>query len=208
MYALDVASYILAHGESSRLVRSLKYDKQLVLSINAASHTPSYVDGAFIVMAATQPETWEEASKEITKEVYRLQDELVGEKELAKAKKQKAAELIFGRQTVQDAAENLAWNYQGTADPLFDNTYVANIQKVTAEQVRDVARRYFVPGRLNRIVISPPGGAPKVDDEMADNKESEVHAVKLPNGVRLLGQASTESATGEYPSVHPGCQSG
>ena len=186
MYALDVASYILGHGESSRLVRALKYDKQLVLSINTASHTPSYVKGAFIVMAGAQPDKWEMASAEILQEVYRLQRDLVGEKELAKAKKQKAAELIFGRQTVQDAAENLAWNYQGTADPLFDNTYVANIQKVTAEQVRDVAQRYFDPSRLNRIVICPPGGAPKVADETADGKEGEVRAVRLPNGVRLL----------------------
>lgn len=186
MYALDIASYILSNGESSRLVRTLKYDKQLVLSINTASHTPSYVKGTFIAMAACQPNTWEKASEEIVQEVYRLKNELVGEKELAKAKKQKAAELVFGKQTVQNAAESLAWNYQGAANPLFDKTYVENIQKVTAEQVRDVARRYFVPGRLNRIVICPPGGAPKVDDEISSGKESDVRAVKLPNGVRLL----------------------
>jgi zinc protease len=186
MYALDVASYILAHGESSRLVQSLKYDKQLVLSINTASHTPFDVKGMFAVMAGCRPDTWEQASEAIVKEVYRLRDELVGEKELAKAKKQKAAELVFGQQTVQSAAENLAWNYQGTNDPLFDDTYVANIQKVTAEEVRDVARRYFTPDRLNRIVICPPGGAPKVEDEASGGKDGEVHSKKLPNGVRLL----------------------
>ena len=37
LYALDVAAYILAEGESSRMVRSLKYDKQLVLSVSSAS---------------------------------------------------------------------------------------------------------------------------------------------------------------------------
>lgn len=186
MYALDVASYILGQGESSRMVRSLKYDKQLVLSVNTASHTPDYVKGSFIVMAGCQPETWEKASEAIVEEVYRLKEELVGEEELTKAKKQKAAELVFGKQTVQQAAESLAWNYQGTDDPLFDETYVANIQKVTAEQVRDVARRYFVPDRLNRVIIAPPGGAPAVEDEAAGGKEGEVRAVTLPNGLRLL----------------------
>ena len=38
MYALDLAAYILGEGESSRLVRRLKYDRQLVLSIEAASY--------------------------------------------------------------------------------------------------------------------------------------------------------------------------
>ena len=38
MYALDLAAYILGEGESSRLVRRLKYDRQLVQSIDAASY--------------------------------------------------------------------------------------------------------------------------------------------------------------------------
>ena len=32
---------------------------------------------------------------------------------------------------------------------------------VTAEEIRDVARRYFVPQRINRVIIAPPGGSPK-----------------------------------------------
>ena len=99
----------------------------------------------FAVMAVSRPETWQKAGEEILREVYRLRDELVGPEELAKAKKQKAAELVFGRQTVKQAADSLGRNFLATGDPLFDKAYVEGIQKVTAEQVRDVARRYFVP---------------------------------------------------------------
>ena len=42
---------------------------------------------------------------------------------------------------------------------------MAGIQQVTAEQIRDVARRYFVPQRLNRVIIAPPGGAPQAGRE-------------------------------------------
>ena len=115
--------------------------------------------GFFAVMAVSRPETWQKASDEILREVYRLRDELVGPEELAKAKKQKAAELVFSRQTVKQAADGLGRNFITTGDPLFDKAYVEGIQKVTAEQVRDVARRYFVPQRLNRVIIAPPGGA-------------------------------------------------
>lgn len=191
LYALDVAAYILAEGESSRLVRQLKYEKPLVLSVGSASYTPHFARGLFGIFASAQPATWQEASDEISREVYRLQDELVSPEELAKAKKQKAAELVFGAQTVEQAADRLGRNYLSTDDPLFDKHYVAEIQKVTAEQVRDVARRYFVPKRLNRIVITPPGGAPKGELEAAAGHEDDVRLIRLDNGLRVLVKRHT-----------------
>jgi len=186
LYALDVAAYILGEGESSRLVEQLKYQKQLVLSVNAMSDTPPYVAGYFAVLAMSRPETWQRASEEILREVYRLRDELVGVEDLAKAKRQKAAELVFSRQTVKQAAESLGRSYLSAADPLYDKTYVDGIQKVTSEQVREVARRYFLPQRLSRVIIAPPGGAPKRAEKAATAAEGEIRSVRLPNGVRAL----------------------
>ncbi len=186
LYALDVAAYILAEGESSRMVQSLKYDKQLVLSVSSASYTPYFVDGWFGIFATAQPETWQKASEAIVAEVYRLRDELVSPAELEKAKKQKAAELVFSQQKVQNAAGSLGRGYLSTADPLFDHAYAENIQKVTAEQVRDVARRYFDPQRLNRIIIAPPGGAPKAADADKQETEGKIVSLKLDNGLRVL----------------------
>jgi len=186
LFPLDVAAYILTEGESSRLVRRLKYDRQLVLSVSASSYTPHFAKGTFAVMASATPEHWQQASEQILQGVYRLGNELVSPAELAKAKKQKAAELVFGRQTVQQAAESMGRNFISTGDPLFDHTYVENIQKVTAEEVRDVARRYFVPNRLNRVILAPPGGAPKRSGAESGGGEGEIRAVRLANGVRVL----------------------
>ena len=186
MYALDVAAYILGEGESSRLVQRLKYEKQVVLAVATASDTPHDVAGLMAVMAVSQPATWQKAGAEILSEVYRLRDELVGPEELAKAKKQKAAELVFGRQTVKQAADGLGRNFLAAGDPLFDKAYVEGIAKVTAEQVREVARRYFVPERLNRVIIAPPGGAPKSGEKAAKTTEGEIREVRLPNGLRVL----------------------
>ncbi|MGD0901140.1 MAG: pitrilysin family protein, partial [Thermoguttaceae bacterium] len=186
LYALDVAAAILGEGESSRMVRRLKYDRPLVLSISAASNTPHYVHGYFAVTASARPETWQEASDAILREVYRLRDEPVDAAELAKAKKQKAAELIFQRQTVQQAADSLGRSHLTTGDPLFDLEYTRQIQKVTAEQVRDVARRYFVPERLNRAIIAPPRGAPKAAGEASAAAAGQVRMIRLPNGLRVL----------------------
>ncbi|MBN1591076.1 MAG: insulinase family protein, partial [Pirellulales bacterium] len=186
LYALDVASYILSQGESSRLVQKLKYEHQSALSVSSASYTPHYVKGMLAVFATARSDTWQQAYEDILDEVYRLRDERVGAEELAKAKKQKAAELVFGQQTVQQAASGLGQGYLTAADPLFDKKYVDAIQKVTAEQVRDVARRYFLPERLNRVIIAPPGGGPKPQAAREAGKENKIRAVKLQNGIRVL----------------------
>jgi len=191
LYALDVASYILGEGDSSRLVRKLKYEHQSALSVQTASHTPHYVRGMFAVFAMARPDTWQQAQEDVLAEVYRLGDELVGPEELAKAKKQKASELVFGRQTVEQMAESLGRGYLTAADPAFDKKYVEGIQRVTAEQVRDVARRYFLPERLNRVVIAPPGGAPAKGTATETAKEGEIRAVRLQNGVRVLIKRDT-----------------
>jgi zinc protease len=186
LFALDVAAAILGEGESSRLTLRLRDEEQVVLGASAASHTPHYVAGMFVVMAASQPDTWEKASAGLLREVYRLRDELVSPEELAKAKRQKTAELVFGRQSVKQMADSLGQNFIGVGDPLFDEAYVAGIDKVTAEQVRDVARRYFRDETLNRVIIAPPGGAPKppaTDDKTA---AGEVKLARLPNGLRVL----------------------
>jgi zinc protease len=186
LYALDVAAYILGEGDSSRLVHRLKYDEQVVLSVSSVSNTPSFVRGWFGVIASSRPQTWEKASDAILQEVYRLREEPISQAELEKAKKQKAAERVFDQQTVQSAAESLGRGLLTASDPLFDRKYVEGIQKVTAEQIQEVARKYFVPERLNRIIIAPPGGAPKSAQQQAAAKSEEIRTVQLPNGVRVL----------------------
>ena len=186
MYALDVAAAVLAQGESSRMVRRLKYDRQLVLTVSSASYTPHFVRGWFGIIAAATPEHWQEASTEILRETYRLRDELVAPAELAKIKKQMVVEQLLQWQKVQNVAESLGRSFITTADPLFDWYYVDEIQKVTAEQVRDVAQRYLVPEHLNRAIIAPPGKAPKGDAATATPTEGETRLVRLPNGLRVL----------------------
>jgi zinc protease len=186
LYALDVAAYILAEGDSSRMVRRLKYDEQLLLSVSSASYTPHFARGVFAIIASATAENQARAAEEILSEVYRLREELVDPAELAKAKKQKEAELVFGQQTVQQAAESLGRSYLSTGDPLFDRRYAENIQKVTAEEIRDVARRYFVPKRLTRVTIAPPGSAAGPEEEKSRGAESATKLVRLENGVRVL----------------------
>jgi zinc protease len=186
LYPLDLAAFILAEGESSRLVQRVRNERQLALSVRASSYTPQFVRGWFGVFAVASPANWKEAEEAILKEVYRMCDELVSEEELARAKRQKLTEHLFAQQRVQAAASSLATSFLATGDPLFDDYYVARIQKVTAEEIREVARRYFVPERLCRVVIAPKGyQMPRVETGK-DLVETPVQLHRLPNGLRVL----------------------
>ena len=187
MYALDVLSYILSTGDSSRMVRDMRYEKQLVLSVSTYSVTPDYDRGYFAVRMSVQPEKAEAAIQQALHHIYAAQKSLVSEKELAKAKKMKASEQVFGRQTVQQAAEDLIHSYMSTGTPVFEDHYVKNIQKVTAEQIRHAAIKYFDPGKLSTMKIVPKGYK---DQKAAQTKEkdavSNVKLTALENGVKVL----------------------
>jgi len=187
LYPLDVASFILTNGDSSRLARRLKIERPLASSIQSASYTPGYVKGWFQVVAEFVPENQELVADIILEEIDRLKEELVSDEELAKAKRQKSAEHVFSQQSVQNQAEILANSYLSTGDALFDERYVEGIQTVTAEQIRDVARKYFLPQRQNTVLIQPVGTSEKEATAIASEKaESDWLVRKLPNGLTVL----------------------
>ena len=189
LYPLDVLSYILSNGESARLVKRIKDEQQLVYSISSGSFTPAYAPGSLSVWATLEPEQVEAAQAAILQELYRLRDDLVSPEELAKAKKQKIAEHIFDRQTVQARARSLGINMLSTYDPNFDDTYVDNIQNVTAESIRDAARRYFRHDSLTTVLVRPKRDA--ATTTAAAQAPSSSHAMvkrTLDNGMTLLLQ--------------------
>lgn len=189
LYPLDVLSYILSNGDSSRLVKRIKDDKQLVYSIRSSSYTPSYAPGNMTVWATLEPEQLEAAQQAILAELYRLRDELVSPEELAKAKKQKIAEHVFGRQTAQQRARALGIDILSTHDPHFSDTYVKNIQRVTAEEIQRVARQYFHEHQLNIAVVRPKRSETQATAAEQNTQQRTAMVKKtLDNGITLLLQ--------------------
>jgi zinc protease len=186
LYPLDVASYLLTYGDSSRITRRLKVEQPLAISVDSSSYTPGFVKGWFDITVECTPDNVAKCRQVVDEEIERLKRELVSPAELAKVKRQKAAEHVFGQQTVQAQADSLARSFMSTGDPLFDDQYVAGIQRVTAEQIRDVARRYFLPERLNTVVIDPIGTAQQATTTTAESVESPVIRKQLSNGLTVL----------------------
>ncbi len=188
LYPLDVLSFILSKGDSSRLVKRLKHEQQLVYQIRSGSFTPYYAPGALSVWATLAPEKLQAAEAAILDELYRLREDLVSPAELAKAKKQKIAEYVFAQQTVQRRARNIGIDMLSTQDPNFGAAYVDNIQNVTAESVRDVARRYFHETSLVSAVVRPKTQPTKAAAEAVASEANPMQKRVLPNGMTVLLQ--------------------
>jgi zinc protease len=150
-YALEVASNILSGGESSRLYKRMVYDKQMALQ--AGGQTVLLEDpGVFFFFSILQSgQKPEDAEKELQAEVDRLKSEPVSAEELAKARNQLIAGLIFGRQTDEDKASAIGYAAVILGDVSLVNRQLALYQKVTAEDVQHAARAYF--GSENRTVV-------------------------------------------------------
>ena len=185
LYALDVLSYILTQGDSSRLVRTIR-DERLVYGIDSFSWTPEWARGTFAITARLDPGKLTEAKAAVAEQIAMLRRDLVTQGELEQAKRQKAAEHVFASQTAEDIASMMARDYLSTGDVHFSQAYVDNIQKVTAEQIREMARKYLVPDRLGTITILPEGYASAADEGKALGEPEPVRRIVLDNGLRCL----------------------
>ncbi len=155
LYPLDILSHVLSEGNSSRLHKKLVDDLGLVYSVSSWSHTPSYDAGTFAVSMTLDPANIDAAIDAVTEEVYKLATERVSEKEIDKAKKLKTADFYFSRQDLESLASSLGRSEITAGNPDFDELYTAHIQDVTADQIRDVVKKYFYDDNLGIAVLEP-----------------------------------------------------
>jgi zinc protease len=154
-YPLHILAKVLSDGQSSRIYRSLVYDKQLALAAFGEAKLiehPNYFYAVGITQGATPPDRLMEA---LIAEVDRMKTEPITQEELNRAKRQFARDYILGRETIQQKALHLAHAVVihddiKTADGEFDL-----FQAVTVEDVQRVARTYFTPETRLRITIMP-----------------------------------------------------
>jgi len=187
LYALDVLSYVLTNGQSSRLVQTVKRQAGLVTSVSSSSWTPEWGTGAFSISYRAEPDKAGDAEREILKQLRAVVADGVTSDQLARAKRQKVADHVYSQQTAESIAATLANDYLSTGDVNFSANYTKRIQAVTAEQVQAVAKKYF---RFDRLIVSrlEPKSDRAESAVAADAARSEAVTFKLPTGLRVVLQ--------------------
>lgn len=186
LYPLDVLSTILSRGESSRLVRTLKFQKRLVTSIDTWSATPPWGRGDFVISFRAQPCQADQAETAVLDELRKVIDDGVTKEELHRAKRQMTADYVRRQQTAESIAATLGSDLLTTGDLAFSENYTKNIQKVTDEEVRAAAKKYF---RFDDMAITRVVPDTAICDAFRDgeqNRAQKEEIYTLPNGLRVV----------------------
>jgi zinc protease len=154
-YPLVIASSILSDGRSSRIYRSLVYEKRLALEADASGNFTEHPNLFFATIIMNQGASMDAAEKALNAELTRLMIEPVTDKELEKAKNKMRAEYAFARQSVQEKAQAL-----GHAAVIHGDTATVNkeydlFMKVTKEDIMRVAKTYFRPENRTVLIVRP-----------------------------------------------------
>ncbi len=157
-YPTHVLDKIMTDGDSSRIYRSLVYEKRLALAAFGTAkiiEQPNLMYAVAIVQPGNKPE---DVLKELIAQFDRLKTEPVSDAELNRAKRQWARDYILGRETIQQKALHLSHaivihNDIKSADGEFDL-----FQNVTAGDIMRVAQTYFKPENRTVMTIMPRGG--------------------------------------------------
>ncbi|MDZ5648757.1 pitrilysin family protein [Nitrospirillum sp. BR 11828] len=143
--ALIVLDSILGHGDSSRLNQSLVYEKQVasqVFTFQEVNQQPgAYAIGAILAGGATA----EAGEKALLEELAKVSKDGVTAAELAAARNQLVTDELQERETANGRASLLARAAVIFGDPKRADSLLADIQAVTADDVKRVAATWLKP---------------------------------------------------------------
>ncbi len=154
-FALDVLGSILSDGKSSRLYRSLVYEKQIAISA-WAGYEGLYKDPFLFFTGATagQGKKIEDVEKALLDEVEKIKNELSSAQEVQKAKNQVEASFIMQQDSIYMQARTIG-SYEMTVGWKFIDKYLEGIRKVTPEDVSRVAKKYLIDEQKTTGILIP-----------------------------------------------------
>ncbi len=150
-YAGDMASDLLAGGDSARLYEHLIKGEKLFSSVNA--YITGDVDcGQFVFTGQLLPSTGEEQAEEaLRREAEELVRGAVSDYEMEKVKNKFEANTLFGELNVMNKAMNLGF-YAMLGDLELMNREVDIYRSLTVDDVADFSRRTFRPENSSTII--------------------------------------------------------
>jgi predicted Zn-dependent peptidase len=165
-FGVAVLNNVLGGGMSSRLFQNIRERQGLAYAI--FSELNSYRDaGALSVYAGTSLDTASQLVRSVLDEFRRLRDEPLSAPELRRAKDHlKGATLLAlegsGQRMNSLARYHMYFKRHFTAQDL-----IALLESVTVEDVQQLAREFFQPGRMAASVVGNLNGFELTQDQLA-----------------------------------------
>lgn len=148
-YALDVLSGILSGTSSSRFSKELVREQQVAAGVSAYNNNFSRLDDMFIIGGTpAQGKSVDALQKAIQAQLDSLKMTPVSDAELERVKTQVVASEVYELDSVFYQAMQLGMLETVGLNWRLSEQYVDNIKAVTAEQLQQVAQKYFIDDRL------------------------------------------------------------
>ncbi|MDE2848238.1 MAG: insulinase family protein [Gemmatimonadota bacterium] len=227
-FALRVMNDILSGGFSGRLFRNVRSEQGLayaVFGIYSANYT---YPGIFYVACMTKSETTAQAIRSLRHEVERMKTDEITEEELNLAKESFLNSFVFNFDTRREIINRqMTYEYYGYPQDFLEKTKT-EVEKVTVEDVKRVAREYLQPDKVRLVVVGndqdfdeplsafgevneidvtialPAVEAPEAtEDDVAMGRELLVRSAEAMGGIEALTAIQSLRVTAEVTVIQP-----
>lgn len=184
--ALDLLASIIGQGRSSRLYHDIKETRRLAHEIDGWSFGAKEA-GLFGVTAVFDAEKESDLLAAIDAQIAGWSKGSFSQEEIEKARRQVTVQELSGLQTMAGQASSYGSGEFYAGNPRHAEYYLEQLQAVTSDRMREVARRYLTPQNRSLAVLVPEQTNAAVSAPVAA-ATSNVDVVKrvLPDGITLL----------------------
>jgi zinc protease len=172
--AMELISWVLAGGRSSRLYRRLVYELQIAQEVDAYQQAES-LGGQFLIdVTARADEDVEKILQVVDEELDRLRREPVSERELARALNEVEAEFYRGMERVggfEGKADQLNRYYTYAGLPGFFESDLARYRALSAADLKSAVERYLPRDRRIELIVMPEDRGGDIDDQRPERQQ-------------------------------------
>ena len=162
-YALDMLEGVLSGNEAARLPRTLVRTRRVANAASASYDGVGRGPGFFYLSGSpVAGHGAQEIEQALRGEVQRIATEGITAEELNRVKAQVIAAQVYQRDSMFFQARQIGWMESIGFSYRDLDVLIEKLQQVTADQVRDVAAKYFTDERLTVVYLDPQplNGAP------------------------------------------------
>jgi zinc protease len=155
-YALEMLAAVLDGNEAARLNRTLVREERIASSADASYDSIARGPGLFYLSASPTPgRSAADVELALRREVAKIIEEGVSQEELDRIKAQAVAAHVFQRDSMFFQARQIASLESAGISHRTLDLQLQKLREVTTEQVREVARKYFLDDALTIATLDP-----------------------------------------------------
>ena len=140
--ALDIASGILAQGDGSRLIRILKMEKELAVTLR--SYCMSIAGRGFAgIFGGTTPAKLNKLETALLKELENIRKNGFTPAEIRREKTQQMADTLRNQRSLREVSANIVSGVVAADAPALTDRYMERLNAVTPDEVNEAAAKYF-----------------------------------------------------------------